>query len=284
MISDDENWPAENGDDDPIPKEGDDHDLDHDELDHEEMDEKLIKAAQDSCREPVPEYRDMRAELAKYRTKAREIFKRHAAERAEIVADLVSIMEAATEKEPYDFRDILQSALPNAPSGPNAAEGGFARAIARYVIPADADGTYRRADLFGAAARDLACERFRPDAVVRLLSSGRVTIEGLAREGRHHRKPAYSSTYEAWEAPVHVHVTADVKRQMFLLSQFGPGLGMTSGLALWQQVPGAESPRFFEIYALDPEVDTEQQDQMSRALQCQGGQMRHPRLNRRGIK
>ncbi len=283
MISDDENWPAENSDDDPTPKEGGNDDLDHDELD-EDIDERLIKEAQNSCREPVPVYRDVRAELVKCRAKACEIFKRHAAERAEIVADLVSLMEAATEVEPYDSRDMLQSALPDAPSGPNAGEGGFARAIARYVVPADPDGTYRLADLFGAAAHDLACERFRPEAVVRLLSSGRATIEGLAREGLRHRRPAYSSKYETWEAPVSVHVEADVKRQMFLLSQFGPDLGMTSGKARWRQVPGAESSRVFEIYALDPEVDAEQQDQMSRALQCRGGQMRHPRLNRQKIK
>lgn len=248
-------------------------------------DDEKIRIALSGTRDPPLVIRDIVGEMTELREKARAWARKRLRGDAEIIRGLVSLMKAAFEFEPIDYWEFISKAIPDTTSGPNVSHAAYARDFARHVVPADPDGRFHRADLFGAAAYELAYWSYPVAKVIPLLMSGCVTIEWLAMEGRKRRRPAYTPQYEGWQAPVAVKVSAAVARQMFLLSRFRPGLGKSIGMAIWRQLPGPGPSRLFEIYSLYPPVGPKHQDQMARAFQSfGGGRLVHPKLRRLGIK
>jgi hypothetical protein len=247
-------------------------------------DARLVDHAVSYGRDPTVPYKAIEADLLEAKALAQEEAARRLRADAELLAKLVDIIGAAAMFEPYDYWSDIRRCLANPPGGPSVSHARQALAIAREVVPSDADGGHQWADLLGAAAYELVSHEVHPARARDLVLRGTVTIEGLARRARRNCRPPYKPTQEEWEGSMLVEVPHHVGRQMYLYCQFLRPGAPREGLAVWRQVGDSTTSRVFEVYALFPPMRRADEELRVEALRCGEAKLRHPGLNKLGIE
>lgn len=143
----------------------------------------------------------------------------------------------------YDMHQEIQRLCPDQPSMGRIRS----RALARYVIPPDPNGTMKKAETFAAAAHELFDQNIRVDQAVNLLN-GLYTIEALAKN-RRRAFPRFATgpVPDLRSLPfVQVSLTNEVRLH---LKRFPK---QQLGMVLWRQRPSIGGVMRFEIWSVYP--------------------------------